>query len=528
MEPGILVRSTPTRWWMTALRAIGILTLAVGGLGWAQGEDWSTPVLIVGAIVLGLAETAFLVKAMRRRWVRDTGKGFAVTDRAGRREFADEQVRSMSLSVHTVYSEGVASGTARRFTVWVDPGGAPETIAMTGRFGLNEDDPLKPLIERIAAKLLDRARIELDGGRPVVGPGWTLEKTRLNYGVGADATALPLDGITDVDIFDNHVCVWRTGAAEPVLRVPVDSPDAYLLQTLLRERIPPRKSDAPPADGLGRILFERRPSRVLIGVFLWGGLAAVLIGIGFLAAGARSVSPSERESFFEIGGLTAGIAAPCALLAWAFTSAFFRCHEYGVCRRAWTFSGEKQLAYVDVAGFTYQAVRHYHNGVYTGTQLSMTFRPFAGSGKPKVSYSTSIRSGDEELNNLRTHISQVIAARMAQEFAQAGSVQWTPTLRILKEGLEYRPSGFFSTKPAVLLRFEDLRTVDLEAGYFYIWSRHQDKYVHSEDCSAENFFPGLTLFTELMSPDEPAPEGSGAEAPGETTPDASGPAAGGA
>jgi hypothetical protein len=504
MDPaaGILIRSTPNRWWMHALRVIGILTASAGAAAGYYGEEWGTPVVIVGGAVLALSETVFMVKAFRRRWCRDTGNGFVITDRAGEREYRDDQARGTALSVRTVYSQGSSNGIDRRFRVIVEQDGRTEAIDMVGRIPEGTADPLAALIKRITDLLLDRARKELDSGREVRGDGWALEKTRLTAGAGGAAVQLAIDAIAAVDVFDEKVCVWRMGEAEPAVRIPANADGAYLLEALLRERLPQRKDQAPPADGLGRILFERKPRRFYIELFRVGGILVAVLGVLALIGANAGSAGRDSETAFTAGAWMTGIGLLCAVGGWAFASAFFRCHEYGVRRRAWAFSSEKQMQYREMAAFTYSAVRHYHNGVYMGTQVSMTFTPVPGSGKPGFSYGTTVHGGDEEINGLRAHIAGVIGARMGAELAETGETAWTPTMRITREGIVYRPSGIFRTGDPVLLKWEDLKTIDIDQGYFYLWSNHQEKHVHSEDISAVNFFPGFALLSDILTPDE--------------------------
>jgi hypothetical protein len=163
--------------------------------------------------------------------------------------------------------------------------------------------------------------------------------------------------------------------------------------------------------------------------------------------------------------------------------------------------GEKSLRYADVASFSYGATRHYYNGAYTGTSLNMNFQPLAQVDCKPVKYSTTVKNADEALDDLRDHISRVIAGRMSNELAQDGSVRWTSNLTFHQNGIQYTPSGFIGRKEPVLLPWDQFQGVDIQDGVFHLFEKNKPKSVMQENVSQANFFPGYYLLALLCSDD---------------------------
>jgi hypothetical protein len=199
----------------------------------------------------------------------------------------------------------------------------------------------------------------------------------------------------------------------------------------LRERIAPRPdSNAEPSgERLGRILFERKPGKLTI-MLLWFLPIAALVALAAIVLMALS----RRDPEVLLVAIPVGciIALPWALLL--AQSVEFRVYEHGV-RRRWLFRTQ-QLMYRQVDSFTYSAVKQYAKGVYTGTNFTLTFASMAGGKLNKLTYSRKLQNADAALDHLRDKISQLIADRMAAQFARGRTIVWTDGLRFFPEGLE--------------------------------------------------------------------------------------------
>jgi len=216
------------------------------------------------------------------------------------------------------------------------------------------------------------------------------------------------------------------------------------------------------------------------------------------AGGARDLWPWVL--LIPGGLILAGVGAALRL-------SNFRCHERGVWQKS--LFGQKLLRYRDIGSFTYSAIRHFHNGAYTGTHLSMHFKPISPQAGSAIRFGTTVQGEDDDLDKLRDVISQAIAARMAGELTAGQTVAWTPNLQIAPQGLRYRPAGMFGRKDFEFLPFESYGGHSLDKGVFYLFSSLQPKPVTNEQCSAENFFPGFELLLQVCHappPDSPQPE----------------------
>ena len=261
----------------------------------------------------------------------------------------------------------------------------------------------------------------------------------------------------------------------------------------MRERIAPQaeSSAEPSGDRLGRILFERKPGKVTVAL-IWLLPVAGLVGLAVVAI----VTLIARDPKMLAGMPFIGLVA----LLWALflsQSVEFRVYEHGV-RRRWLFRTQ-QLMYSQVDSFTYSAAKQYAKGVYTGTKFTLTFASMAGGTLKKLTYSRKLQNADSALDHLRDHISQLIADRMAAQFARGKTIVWTEGLRFFPEGLEYRAAGFFGRKPPVVIPYSQIHGYDTHQGMFWLWVYGRKKPVVRENMALPNFFPGYILLLRMLA-----------------------------
>jgi len=279
-----------------------------------------------------------------------------------------------------------------------------------------------------------------------------------------------------------------------VLRIPVHSANTLVLLRLLRERIVPSQDDGGPraGDGLGRILFERKPGRSLVAaVWLLPLIAVIALAVTFYFG----VIGGDRAALWH-GLELAGLMALIWLLPVA-QYAEFRVYERGVLRKS--LLGRQQLKFSDVDTFTYAAVRQYVKGVYSGTNFALTFASAADGKLRKLKYARTLRNADAELDHLRDSISHMIADRMAAHFQAGKPVTWTDGLRFLPEGLEYRAAGFLGRKAPVVIPHSQISGYDLHQGMFWLWVHGRKKPVVKESTVLPNFFPGYFFLLSLRN-----------------------------
>ena len=492
---GVLVRGELSVWHAIG-GVVGVLAI-IGGVvllvlqlpaGWFVGAAGVVVVLSVGGSALALSR--------QRTWVEDLENGLVVRDRLGARQYPDEQIIAIALETKKQHTQGEIKGLIRTFKVWVDS--TPTSVVMTNTIRTGYPDPLRNLIDRLVAVLAQRLSDHIDRGGGAAGDGWRIERGHLLLGSPSQEEAIPLAELVAVEIFEGKMCLWRKGRDDAVFKAPLGSRNAHLLPILLEPRMPSpeERQQAPSTPGLGRILFERKPQAVGIGLCVIFSIVAFVAGFILLA-----VNWPKVEGILFLG-IAIAVSVLFALGAIVQRYMVFRCHERGVFRAS--LFGEKLLPYAAVASFTYSATKHYHNGAYVGTHLNMKFEPLAGSGAPPISYGASVQVSDDDLEELRDFISRQLADRMAEQLSTGQPVQWTPNLVFLREGIQYRPAGMLGIgrKEPHFLPYDAYGGCNLDQGVFYLFVQGNSKAVMTEQCNAANFFPGFYLLLLMTAPSE--------------------------
>jgi hypothetical protein len=493
MDERILVRGELSGW-VHFGRVVAAL-VAIAGLGLAiEVAPWGWIVTAASAAIWIIFESAAWQARRTQTWLTLHPDGMEVEDRRGRRAIHDSQVTAVALETKRNLVNGEFSSTTRRFRLWTED--RPEPILMENKIKAARADPLAGLIERLLERLRKRMEDDLARGGTASGDGWHLSRTALTLGRPPNDQQLPLSEITAAETFDGRLCIWRRSSDVAVAKLPLSGRNVHLLPALIRPFLT-QASDAQTASstaGLGRVLFERRAHRSTV-------LAAGIAGVAMAAIGAAMVGTFVMQQRGDegvfVGGLVLLTLGPvlAAVSLW-LACASFRCHERGVWKA--TLLGRKTLRYDDIGSFQFSSVRHYHKGAYTGTQLTMRFRPLTADRGPPLRYSTRIKGEDEDLDRLRDHISRIIAARMFGELHAGRTVIWTGNLEFTPEGIRYRPSGFLSRKDPQLLRYSDYGGYDMKQGVFHLRAGGSVKPVMTEQSAAENFYPGFFLLLMLL------------------------------
>lgn len=475
-------------------RILGALTAVVGIVLGVAVAPWGWIVAGVGGgLWLVLESVAWRARRVRT-WLTLHDDGMEIEDARGYRAIHDSQVSAVALETKKNLTNGELSSITRKFRVWAED--QPEPLLMENRINIGAADPLAGLIDRLLGRLRQQMEEAIARGGTASGDGWHLSRTALTLGRPPSDQQLPLSEITAIETFDGRMCIWQRGIDMAVAKLPLSGRNVHLLPVVVRPFLTEtsKTEGAAAAVGLGRVLFERRPGRNMVLVLAIAGVALAASGA---AMTAMYLGRQNMDEGLLVGGLVmvATGTALGLLGTWlAFTS--FRCHERGVWKA--TLWGQKTLRYADLGSFQFSAVRHYHHGAYTGTHLTMRFRPVSADRGPTMRYTTRTQGDDDDLDGLRDYISRIIAVRMAEQIRGGQPVTWTANLEYTPEGIRFRPSGFLGRKEPQLLPFTSYGGYDLKQGVFHLFAQGQKKSLMTEQAAAENFYPGFALLLMLL------------------------------
>jgi hypothetical protein len=490
MAARYLVRGELSGWFLFG-RILAALAIVGGIVLVGVREPVGGGIVIAAGAVLALTVEAMAFAIRRDRiWLEHDDAGFTLIDRLGPRDFQDDDVHAIAFASEPVFSNGNPAGFTRTCTLWVaQEGDEPEPIPMANRFKQNQTDPLAGFFNRILERLRGDFDAALAAGHALEGRDWALTKGELTIRRKGGDESLPLAEITAAESRDGKISIWRRGTDEPYVGFPFKDRNVWLLLELLRPRIKNDAAQKQPAEGLGRVLFQRGPGKGLLPLLYIVAAGAFALGIGLLFA---VEVPKDRF----VGYIILAVAPLFAFLGYVSSKANFRCHEWGVHQSS--ISGEKKLRYADVGSFTYAGTRMYHNGAYAGTSLQLRFDPLPGAAGRPIKFTTTIKNMDADIESLRDHVSRIIAARMGRELNAGKSVPWTKRLTYSKEGFECYPAGVFGKKEWTTLPYAEYGGWKMDQGTFQLFQRGVKKSVHSEKTSEANFFPGFMLLQSMF------------------------------
>lgn len=492
MSERILVRGEISPW-VHAGRVCAVLAALAGvgiGLG---GMPWGWALLAVG-IVSSICLESMAWQARRSpTWLTLHPDGLEVEDSGGHRAIHDSQVSAVALLTRKNLANGELTSITRKFTIWAEDW--PEPVLMENRIKIGKVDPIAGLIERLLNRLQTRFEQDLARGGTASGDDWHLSRSALTIGRSPRDQQLPLSDIAAIESRDGQMCIWRRGVDEAVAKLPLSGRNVYLLPALAQPYQSVSAGPNAPANttgGLGRVLFERRAGRGTV-------LALAIAGIGLMAVGvALVVSLQQKQNDDAVIGALFTLGGGVILLGFGYWFAFtvFRCHEQGVWRK--TPFSQQSLRYADVGRYSYSAIRHYHNGAYIGTQVTMRFVPLPEANAKAMKYTARTKGEDDDLDRLRDSISQQIAVRLARQFQAGQNAPWTANLEFTQEGIRFRSQKWFSRQPPQLLSYDQYGGYDMKNGVFYLFARGQKKAIMTEQGTAENFYPGFFLLQMLL------------------------------
>lgn len=493
MAERILVRGELSNWFHAG-RVGSIVAVIFGVIVALAAAPWGWAFTAGGALLSLCLESVAWRARRSRTWLTLHPDGIEVEGPTGHRAVHDSQVSAVALQVKKNLTNGELSSITRKFTIWAED--RPEPIGMENRLKVGKVDPLSDLIQRLLDRLQTRMEQDLARGGTASGDDWHLSRSALTIGRSPREQQMPLGEVAAVESHDGQMCVWRRGVDEAVAKLPLSGRNVYLLPSLIKPYQSPNSESstiATAGSGLGRVLFERRAGHGTVLGLAIGGISLIAVGVALLFGFQRR--PADEGAIVGSLLMLGGGVALGGLAVW-LANTIFRCHELGVWRK--TPLGQRSLRYADVGRYQYSAIRHYHNGAYIGTQVTMRFVPLPEIGAKPMKYTARTKGEDDDLDRLRDSISHLIALRLARQFQSGQSVPWTANLEFTADGIRYRAQKWFRRQPPLLLSYADYGGYDLKGAVFYLFARGQKQAVLTEQAASENFYPGFFLLQMLL------------------------------
>ncbi len=478
---------------------IGTIVLAVlcGIAGAALAPFHLEPGLVllgIGAVFGLIALFHGLSIARNRKWFTSTAEGFTYEDKRGTFDFSDDDIVEMGTWAKTKLNNGVPKSVARECRLVLEAGEFRGDLQFAYTFPIEKLDPQTEFLERNLQRLSDLAIDRIAKGETLAGDNWEFDRTELHVREGRQSQTYPVEELVAVDAVDNKVCIWVKGEPKPVVRIPAEGLNALILLRVLGKRFQDQGYKPDDEPGLGRIIFERDHSitkGVLIFTFIMCGamLAGSVVAAYFATQERDPTGPAILAGVLALLGIGIGLAV------WLNRTNILRCHTKGVCRI--TTKATKELEYKDIRVFSYGAIRQYYNGSYTGTTVTMNFEPAPDSESDPIKYTATMKKLDAELDNLRDHVSTVVASNMNLALQSGQSVKWTEGMTFTPEGLLVEIAGgiLSKAKNRKLSYYNCL--FSLNEGYFFLFKRGGKDAIYSLPVSASNFFPGYMLLNQL-------------------------------
>jgi hypothetical protein len=493
MSNRVLVRSTMRTWDLRIVQFLGVVLLIVAGMLAAKDPVARIGLALAGGTCIVGGMLGQRIRVARRLWVEDRGDGFIISSRKDDRAIDDSQVISTALVNKDNHDQGILKSTTRRFVVWLaSDEDRPERFEMINVIRIGSFDPLGGLIKRLGDRLFAQACADRAGKKSVLGERWLLEGDRLTLNGKSGPAECAMAEVVAVACADDHLCVWRRGDELAFAKIPAKSANALLLRQLLEVELQGRRvsHDVAPLGSLGRIIFER-PAQASARWF------PLVFGLLLLVAGV-AVCTRGRLVFGIVLGVPLGLAG---ILLWVISyrvrRVVFRCHELGVHKVA--ILGERRLLYSEVQSLSYSMSRHYYHGMYMGSTFRLAFEPIPEKKGNSVNHTVSLQNADKELENLRDRVSMIIAQRQARQLAARQPVPWTPRIRFLPDGVEYRRWSLFGKGTVLTTPYSKISAIRFEKSYLRAWVIGEKKPLFSVVSSLPNVFPTFFLLSSLRA-----------------------------
>lgn len=446
-----------------------LLILGLAGLALGLALDEARVIAYVGA-TLCLGAVALLIQRQNQKGTLQLHeRGVAFTRKGKRLELPFAGVKVLTLKEEQALNNGHQVGFERRLRME----GPEGKIAFkhTSRHG--QADGVGSFVRALFDGMAEAQAAKFATGGSLSGKGWTLKAEGLLGKQGL----VPLGQVSRVGLFEAKVSCWARHEDEPFLSVAASSPNALVLLRYVGARV---VASGTPAKGLGPVLFSKQYNRWVVGL-------VVLLVIPLLKAISLLIwkAGDAPTTWLTTGGAVA-LGLTLGALLWQYR---FECREEGLTlRNLW---GSMEVRYADIDRLRFQSTRQYVNGIYGGTRLELT--AFLPNGK-KLQLQKNCKGMDDDLENLREHISSLIATRLQACLERGEAVAWGSCVQLHRESLTFRPDQFIGRGEPTTLPYSALAAPVIANGTLSLLDQGTGKKLCSFPCADDNFYPGYRVF----------------------------------
>ena len=335
------------------------------------------------------------------------------------------------------YTHGICTGTRYELLLAVSSG----KISLKHYSKIDPPDDFSFFAKKLVQQLADHAWKKMESGGSLEGNGWNLTVE----GLETDGKKVTWTEISDVDLIDKHVTVWKGQESYPSMRIPAHAAQSRVLLELL-ERHVKRNPPMEPSGALGRFLFRRKEDSAL-------------------------------QLFLSL-----------LLLRRSFD--FF---ENGFIQRP----GHHVFFFKNCESLQYQVSVQFVNGIYAFTRSVLKFK-FLPDLK-SIQIKTQRYGNDKELEQAKLNISKRVADRLYLKVATQEDVAWGKFARLSKDEIRYLSPRLLGGNVMKTFPFSKPLSYSLDSGKFYLFSAGEVEPFFTMDCDEENFYPGFFLLLRLVA-----------------------------
>ena len=191
--------------------------------------------------------------------------------------------------------------------------------------------------------------------------------------------------------------------------------------------------------------------------------------------------PLERPPLLGVVVACVCVALSGVIMAWCGRFGRLRFFERGVSQTVRV--GERRFLYEEIGEL-----------IWKKNQL-LIVKPLPGLDRPAIRFRNLNAKFDVQLAEMRDRACGPLAERWIQRLAEA-PVTWTARLRLLPDGLEYRPAGLLGVGEPVTVPY-DCASYRIEGEQFQLFVCDEKWPACKERVDVPNFFVGLAVLNRL-------------------------------